>query len=142
MAEATRSRNEETVKVEFKLDSKLRKQMAARAAKGFSAIERFLHDAAMGEITETVVVDDFVPDLSTGKMIRVKKTEEIPPSVRDRVGAAKAWKELTLDKQVADKKEMAKPAGERTAASVSKAIQDVAEKKRTEGLKLLQGGKA
>ena len=133
---------EATVRIEIRLDEKLKRQMSARAARGFSKIEQFLHDASLGLVTETVVVDAWVPDPETGKMTRVKQAEEIPPSVRDRVGAAKAWKELTLDKQVADKKEMAKPAGERTTASVSKAIQDVAEKKRTEGLKLLQGGKA
>ncbi len=133
---------EEVVQVELRLDGRLKKAMAARAARGFSAIEKFLHDAAMGEITETVVVDEWERDPETGKQVRVRKAIEVAPGVKDRVAAAKAWKELTVDKRAADKKEAAKPPAEKTAASVSKAIQDVAEKKRKEGLRLLHGGKA
>lgn len=132
----------DTIRVRLEAGDKLKRQAGACAAKGYKAMEKFLHDAAMGLITETVVVDEFVPDPGSGKMVRVKKTEEIPPSIKDRVGAAKAWKELCVDKTAADKKEMPKAPGEKTTASVSKAIQDVAEKKRKEGLKLLQGGKA
>lgn len=133
---------EQTVNIEIRLDEKLKNQMAARAARGFSAVERFLHDAAMGKVTEQVVVDVWEEDPETGKKVRCKKVEEIPPCVKDRVGAAKAWKELCVDKRAADKKEMSKPTGDKVAASATKAIQAVAEKKREAALKLLQGGKA
>ena len=133
---------QETVNIEITLDAKLKAQMASRAAKGFGAIEKFLYDAAMGKTTEPVVVDVFLPDPETGKMTRCKQVQEIMPCVKDRVGAAKAWKELVVDKRAADKKETPAAAADKGAASVTGAIKAVAEKKREAALKLLQGGKA
>ncbi|GEM_PF-6402823 len=43
-------------------------------------------------------VSDYVLDSKNGKLI------ERPPSLSDRVKAAKVWKEMTLDKVVSDKK--------------------------------------
>lgn len=132
---------EETVSIEITLDAKLKEQMAGRAAGGFPAIEKFLYDAAMGKVKEAVVVDEFKEDPESGKKVRCKVVRNIAPCVKDRVGAAKAWKELVVDKRAADKKESPALAADKGAASVTGAIRAVAEKKREAALKLLQGGK-
>lgn len=122
--------SEAKLHIELRLDSRLKAAMASRATKGFGPIEKFLYGAAMGEITESVVVDVFRTDPVTGKMVRCKEVQEVAPSVKDRVGAAKAWKELVVDKRAADKKEMSKPAGDPGSQRVTRAVQAVAERKR------------
>lgn len=129
--------------IELRLDAKLKRELAKRAEKGFGPIENFLYAAAMGEITESVVVDVFRADPETGKRVRCKEVQEVSPSVKDRVGAAKAWKELVVDKRAADKKEMSKPSADVPTRKITAAVRAVAERKRLArgDVQVVPGGK-
>lgn len=135
---------EARVTIEVRLDERLKAEMARRAAKGFGQVENFLYAAAMGQVTESVVVDVFKPDPETGKMIRCKEVQEVPGSIKDRVGAAKAWKELVVDKRAADKKEMSKPVADMPTRKVTEAVQAVAERRRLArgDVQMIPGGKS
>ena len=131
-------------KIELGLvDDRLKAQLAQRAAKGLASVEKFLHDVVTGKLKERAVVDVWKTDPKTGELVRAREIQQIEPCVKDRVAAAKAWKELCVDKRAADKKEGgggktgdAPP----TTGSLTDAVKRIGERKQKEALKLLQGG--
>ena len=124
---------------------------SGRKKKKYTACELLMSDAEFNENVVIRTVRDYNKVIEV--LIRIIKGEEKeyvfdtkgrklverPPALADRVKAAKVWKEMTLDKVVADKKMIAMPETQfNTIEDFMAAIQEV--EKKLEGKIIPIGG--